>query len=194
MSAPRVARDVVQSIKDALGQINLLPLGVGACLIVVTAAAGSGFALYQEIKVVNNKVSALQTSTEDVKARVDRMNVVVGGALSGIVGLLKEQALIEQTLARIESAALAPNSIIALTASEMAGIRAFFKLTKKTDEPPRFRVGDKIPTADLNPVPAIVYEKIAPRFQGTNFLIDQNGALVVTAGADNLVVLIVEPT
>jgi hypothetical protein len=187
----------VQGIQNAFGgHIKLLQVGVGACLIVIIAIAGVGLALYRELGVVDRKVSALQRSIEDAKARIDRMNVVSGGALSGAVGILKEQALIEQSLARIESVVLpkSPNPIIALTPNETAGIRAFFRLTRKTSEPPRFKLGDKIPSADVKAMPDIVYEKIAPQFKETNFLIDQNGALVVTASAENLVVYIVEPT
>jgi hypothetical protein len=54
-------------------------------------------------------------------------------------------------------------------------------------------LGDKVAAADLKPMAENVYAKIAPQLEGTNFLIDQNGALVVTASKDNLVVLIVEP-
>ena len=195
MSKPRTGREISfvgQGIKKALGgQIKIQQLGVGACLgaclIVIIAVAGGGFALYHAIGVVDRKVSALQRSIEDAKARIDRMNVVSGGTLSGAVGLLREQALIEQTLARIESTVspkspTSPNPIVTLTPTEMAGIRAVFKLTRKTNVQPRFKLGDKIPAADLKPMPEIVYEKIGPQLKGTNFLIDQNGALVVTAG------------
>jgi hypothetical protein len=44
----------------------------------------------------------------------------------------------------------------------------------------------------VKPVPENVYQAI-PRLKGTRFLIDQDGALVVTAGADNSVILIVNP-
>jgi hypothetical protein len=54
-------------------------------------------------------------------------------------------------------------------------------------------MGDKIPAAGLKPMPDILADKLVPQFKGTHYLIDQNGALVVTAGADNTVVIIVEP-
>jgi hypothetical protein len=195
---PKPVRKVnsgLQGSKGALGdQIKLLQLGVGACLIAIVTVAAGGFALYRYFGTVDRKVSALQRSMQDVKAHLDRMDLTIGGTLSGSVGLLKEQAKIGQTLGRIESAVSpkSPNPIMTLTPSETAGLRAFFKLTK-TNQPPRFKLQDKVPAADLKPMPENVYEKIAPRLKGTSFLIDQNGALVVTTGADNLVLLIVEP-
>lgn len=186
-----------QGSKDALGdQIKLLQLGIAACLIAIVAVAAGGFALYREIGAVDRKVRALQTSMVDVKAHLDRMDVAIGGTLSGAVGLLQEQARTGQTLARIESAVspASPHPLITLTPSETAGVRAYFRLTRKTNEAPRFKLGDKAPTADLKPMPENVSAKIAPQLKETNFLIDQNGALVVTTGKDNLIVLIVGPT
>ena len=185
-----------QGTKDALGkQIKLLQWGVGACLIAIIVVAASGIVLYRQIGAIDTKARALQTSMDGAKAHLNRMDVAIGGTLTGAVGLLKEQARTGQTLARIESAVspAAPNPVISLTPIQMAGIRSFFNLTRKANVPPRFKLGDKIAAADLKPMPQDIYEKTAPQLKGTNFLIDQSGALVVTAGKDNSVVLIVEP-
>jgi hypothetical protein len=42
-------------------------------------------------------------------------------------------------------------------------------------------------------VPADVTDRIAPGLKGANYLIDRNGALVLTTGPNNRVVLVVGP-
>jgi hypothetical protein len=176
-------------------QIKLLQWGVGACLVAIIAVAVGGIAMDRAIGAVDRKARALQTSMNVTKAHLDRMDVEIGGTLTGAVGLLKEQARTGQTLARIESAVspASPNPIIALTPVQMAGVRSYFKLTRKSNAPPRFKLGDKVAPADLKPMPEDVYGKTAPQLKGTNFLLDQNGALVDIMGKENLVVLIVGP-
>jgi len=129
-----------QGSKDALGdQIKLLQLGIAACLIAIVVVAAGGFALYREIGAADRKVRALQTSMVDVKAHLDRMDIKIGGTLSGAVGLLKEQGRTAQSLARIEAAVAPkpPNPAIVLTPSETAGVRAYFKLLSSRARPTR---------------------------------------------------------
>ena len=204
MSDPNSAREdkfIVQDNKNALnGKIRLL------LTVVIIAMAAGGFALYHQIGAVDNKMSSVQTSladlrrsVEDLKARNDRTNVVIGGTATAVTGVLREQARIGELLARIESSAAkntAPSqpSPFALNPSQMTAIREAFNLMRKNGEQPTFHLGDKVPAADLKPMPDELLQKAAaPQLKGTKFLIDKNGALVVTASADNLVVLIVEP-
>jgi hypothetical protein len=175
-------------------QGKLLQLAVGAGLIIIIVVGG--FALYR-IAAVDRKTDALQTSMNDVQARLERLNTLIGGTSTGVVGLLRAQAQNEKALARIEAAAAAKSQGAAkapmtLPASEAAALRAYFKLAPKA-EPPRFKLGDKVPAADLKPIPEPVAGTIAPSLKGTSFAIDQNGALVVTSGADKVVVLVLAP-
>jgi hypothetical protein len=107
-------------------------------------------------------------------------------------------ARVEQTLARIEKAAserppaAPPAPAIVLTADDLAVLRTFFKLAA-AGEPAQYKVGDRVPADAVKPVPAEVTDRIASGLKGTNYLIDKNGALVVTTGADNVVVLVVAP-
>ena len=200
MSDPRIDRDVspaVQGENEALGsRIRSLLLGVTALIILVIAAGG--YALYHRIGVLDGRLRTLQASMDDLKARAERVNVLVGGATTGIVALLREPAKVEQTLARIEKAASskppapAPGPVVVLTPDDLAGLRSHFGLTA-AGAAPQYKVGDKVPADALKSMPADVVEKIAPQLKGANYLIDQNGALVVTTGTDNVVVLIVAP-
>lgn len=204
MSNPETGREVspaAQGNSDAAGrQIKSLVLGAAAVIIVMLAVGG--FALYRHAGVIDGKLRALQASMNDLKARVERGNVVGGGAATGIVSLLNEQAKTEKTLARIETAATAkppppplpppPAPAIVLTADDLAVLRTFFKLAA-AGEPAQYNVGDRVPADAVKPVPAEVTGRIAPGLEGANYLIDKNGALVVTTGADNVVVLVVAP-
>jgi hypothetical protein len=177
--------------------IKFLHLAV-ATIVAVIAIAGVGLGLFHQTEEVGNKIGVLQKSIDDLKARVDRLNVVMSGTSSGTVALLREQTEVAQRLARIEAAVAQKsppaNAVLMLAPSETNAVRAYFKLTRKTSEPPRYRSGEKISGADLKPMPDDVTASIAPELKGTNFVIDQNGALVVTAGPENIVTLIVEPT
>jgi hypothetical protein len=199
---PRAARKPspdTQGIKAAIdGQLRLLQLAVAACIAIIVAVVVGGFFLFHQLGVTDRKVGALQRATADLKERIERATVLVGGTTTGVVKLLQEQARTGKSLARIDSTlspkpAAAPGTAIALTASEVDGLRVYFKLTRKAGEAAKFKMGDKIPAAGLKPMPDILADKLVPQFKGTHYLIDQNGALVVTAGADNTVVIIVEP-
>jgi hypothetical protein len=198
MKEPRSAQRIEnreQDINNVLAaQSKLLQLIVGIGVVIVIAVAAVGYALYHEIGLVDRRVSALQRSTQ---AGIERTNVLTAGNSTGIVTLLKEQGNLDQKVGRIEST-VAPNAaapataIAGLNPTETAGLRALFNLARNANASPRFKVGDKIPADDVKPVPENVYQAI-PRLKGTRFLIDQDGALVVTAGADNSVILIVNP-
>jgi hypothetical protein len=199
---PRAARKPspdTQGIKAAIdGQLRLLQLAVAACIAIIVAVVVGGFFLFHQLGVTDRKVGALQRATADLKERIERATVLVGGTTTGVVKLLQEQARTGKSLARIDSTlspkpVAAPGTAIALTASEVDGLRVYFKLARKAGEAAKFKMGDKIPAAGLKPMPDILADKLVPQFKGTHYLIDQNGALVVTAGADNTVVIIVEP-
>jgi hypothetical protein len=117
----------------------------------------------------------------------------MGGTTSGVVALLNEQGRTGQTLARIDPTLSPKSPPVTLTPGETEGFRAIFKLVRKTGTPQRFKPDDRVPAVALKPTPDVVTEKLAPELKGTNILIDQNGALVIAAGADNSVMLIVEP-
>ena len=181
MSAPRTFREVNFLVKE-------LRWGIGACIagliVVLIAIAGASFALYhvayQENGKVDSKVSDLQSSLKEVGERLNRMDTSI--------------RRMEQALALIEvkiSSALTP-SPISLEPEEISTLRYFFKLTRRA-APPKFKLEDKVPDDELRPVPGIIVEKLVPKLKGTKYLVDQNGSLVVTAGADNTTVLIVEP-
>jgi hypothetical protein len=198
MKEPKVvskAEPDERSVAGALAaQSTLLQLVIGICVVVVIAVVGGGYALYHQMTLLDRRVASLQRS---MQAGIDRVSTLTSGNSTGIVALLKEHGSVDQKLTRIEStvapkASTAPSPIASLSPTETAGLRALFSLVRHADASPRFKLGDKIPATDLKPVPENVYQAI-PRLQGTNFLIDQNGALVVTAGADNSVILIVEP-
>jgi hypothetical protein len=179
-------------------QVKLLQLAVVVCLIIIVAVAASGFVLYHQAGIADQKVSALQRSAADLRERIERVTVLVGGTTTGVVRLLQEQGHTREALARIDAilaprSSVSPNPIVQLKPDEMDGLRVYFKLTRKAGEATRFKLGDKIPALALKPTPDIVFERLAPQLKGTRFLIDQNGALVVAAGDDNAVVLIVEP-
>jgi hypothetical protein len=111
--------------------------------------------------------------------------------------LLQEQSRTGETLARIEEAALAkapppPPAVIVLTPDDLAGLRTHFSLTA-AGEPAQYKPGDTVPADAVKPLPAEVAEGIVPQLKGMNYLIDRNGALVVTDGTDNRVVLVVAP-
>ncbi len=199
MSDPQTQRETSRAAQDrtdaAGSRIASLVLGASAILIILVA--GIGYALHQQARVLDGKVRAVQASINDLKARTDRANVVIGGATSGIVGLLQEQSKTGETLTRIEEAALAkapPTSpaVIVLTPDDLAGLRSHFSLTP-AGEPAQYKAGDTVPADDLKPLPAEVAGGIVPQLKGMNYLIDRNGALVVTAGEDNRVVLVVAP-
>lgn len=189
MSDPKTDREA--------SPIRSLLLGVAAVIILVIA--GGGYALYQRIGVLDGKVRTLQASMDDLKARVERVNVLIGGATTGIIALLREPAKVEQTLARIETAATskpapaaAPGPVIVLTPDDLALLRSHFALTA-AGAAPQYKVGDTVPGDALKPVPADVTDRIAPGLKGASYLIDRNGALIVTTGPDNRVVLVVGP-
>jgi hypothetical protein len=196
---PNKAEPNMQSLKAAIdGQFRLLQLSVAAGVAIIVAVIVGGFFLFHQLGVADRKVGALQRATADLKERIERATVLVGGTTTGVVKLLQEQARTGKSLARIDSTlspkpAAAPGTAIVLTASELDGLRVFFNLAHKTGVAPKFKLGDKIPAADLKPTPDILAERLVPQIKGTQFLIDRNGALVVTSGADNTVVLIVEP-
>lgn len=177
-------------------QTRSLLLSIAAFLTVIIA--GGGLALYQRIGTLDSQVRAVQASIKDLKARTDRAKVMIWGASSGIVGLLRVQSKTGEALACIETAATPrtppppPGPVIVLTPETIAGLRTHFSLTPAS-EPARFRLGDTVPADALKPLPAEVAVTVAPQLNGMNYLIDRDGALVVTAGADHVVVLIVEP-
>lgn len=189
------ASPAAESRNEVIGRrVTWLLLGVGA--LVVILAAG-GLALYQQTGALDGKVRALQASINDVKARIERTNVVTGGTATGMVGLLREQEKTGATLARIEAAAAPkppapPAPVAVLTPDHLAGLRSHFSLAPAS-EPARYRLGDKVPAEVLKPLPAEVADQIAPQLKGAQYLIDRNGALVVTSGAENVVVLVVAP-
>ncbi len=204
------------SVQRLTGQVRLLLWGIAACLILILAAASVG--LYYEIGVLDKKVSTLQRSLNEAQADLGRVKTVLGGSTTGIVALLRAQAATETSLARIEAVATkasaakaaasqmpAPQAAapkagppddvrFAVNASETAALRSYFKLTPKVGAPAQYKMGDTAPAAAVKSIPADAAAKIAPQLQGTNYLIDKNGALVVTAGADNAVVLIIAPS
>ncbi|MEJ2378776.1 MAG: hypothetical protein P8Y71_26470 [Pseudolabrys sp.] len=128
------------------------------------------------------------------------------GRATGIVTLSRAQGATEKSLARTESTtgakAAAPQTsapqaakaaapakpYLALSASETAALRTFFKLAAQ------YKMGDAVPAAQAKAMPDNVTAKIAAQLKGTRYAIDKNGALVVTASADNSVVLIVPPS
>jgi hypothetical protein len=170
---------------------------VVATVLIIVVVAGGGLALFDKLTVLDRNASAMHRRLDDLRARIDRMNVVIDGTSSGTVALLREQTGIEEKLARIDSAVaqktLKATSEISLTPNGTTALRAFFKLTRKVGEA-RFKLGDKVSDANLKPVPDNATATIAPELKGSNFVIDQNGALVITAGPENIVVLVVEPT
>ena len=78
-----------------------------------------------------------------------------------------------------------------LSASDLELLRSFFKLTRTADVTPKFKLGDEVPSSELKAMPEFVAEKISPELRGTRFLFDRNGSLVITAGPNNEVVVIV---
>lgn len=175
---------------------RLLQLLVGICVALLVAVAAGGYILYHEIAALDRKVSLVQRSTQ---AGIERVTTLTSGNATGIVTLLKAHGGIEQQLARIEAAAgakqpaPAATPITDLTPTETAGLRTLFNLARNANASPRYKVGDKIAAAEVKPLPDNVIQAY-PRLKSMNFLIDQNGALVITAGADNTIVLIVEPS
>jgi hypothetical protein len=173
---------------------NLLQVLVGLCIAIVLAVVAGGYALFHEIGQLDRRLSTVQRSTQ---AGIERVSALSAGNSTGIVALLKAHGGLEQQLARIESAGAAKGDTAAsgststLTAEETTVLRTLFSLVRNANASSRYKVGDKIPADQLKPVPDNVVQAI-PRLKGTNFLIDQNGALVVTSGADNSVVLIVD--
>lgn len=178
----------------ASSQIRLLLL---ACVAIIVVLAAAAIALYQKIDALERRVSRMQASVADLNARIERTSVVAGGTATGIVGLLREQEKTGAALARIEAAATAKPpapepSIVVLTADHLTGLRSQFNLTAAPGSA-QYRLGDQVPADSLKPLPAEVVDRTAPQLKGARYLIDRNGALVVAAGADNRVVLVVAP-
>jgi hypothetical protein len=80
---------------------------------------------------------------------------------------------------------------ISLTGVEVDLLRSYFKLKKVANQTPQFKIGDKIPNSQLTPTPEFVYHNVTDELNGTKYLIDRDGSLVITA--DNQVVAIVDP-
>jgi hypothetical protein len=195
MKSSRKSQSDERKTNEALAaQNNYLQLIIGAGTAIAVALVAVGYILYHEITVLDRKVSALQRTTQ---AGINRVSTLASGNTTGIVALLRAQGNLDEHITRIEST-FAPkppgpqDPIANLTPTETASLRALFDLARSINASPQFKVGDKVPAAELKPVPANVYRTI-PRLKGTSFLIDRNGSLVVTAGPDNAVVLIVRP-
>ena len=203
MSDPRTVREVnfvVDGVKQALdGRITLLQYMVGAGLTILVAIAGAGtatsIAIYREIGSLDTKVSTFQESMKGVIERINAMNSSFGQQA-------QSQQRMAQTLERIENkisqtpprdpVVSQPPPPITLTSDETVTLRSFFSIAKKSDEPPKYKLGTQVPESDLKAMPTSAAEKVSQKLRGTKYLFDPNGSLVVT-GEGNYVVLIVAP-
>lgn len=176
-------------------QTRLLQVLIGLSVATVLAVAAAGYFVYREIALLDRKLVVQQRSTQ---ASIERLTTLTSGNSTGIVTLLKAHAGLEQQLARIEAAATAQRtasratSITDMSPAETANLRALFNLTRNANASPRYKVGDKVAATDLKPLPENAAHAF-PQLKESKFLIDRNGALVITAGTDNSVVLVVEP-
>jgi len=181
-------------------QIWWLKWALGGAFAVIIAIAGGGFTIYHEIAGVDAKVSsldakfaALDTSLKAAVARVDSLN-------SSMAALPAVQNKLEQVASRIEAAsvpsrlsAATGGALIGLTADQYNGLRSIFNLKRESFKPTRYALGESVPADLLKDIPDIVFLKVAPSLKGAKFMIDPDGALIITAGRENRVALIVEP-
>ena len=159
-------------------------------LVFVVCALGSlfaGYALHNRLAVLERKIDAVGQTT--------------GGSIDDFLPLaakleqiLESQRQLETAMARLEAAAKSvpqlqprPN----LSESDFDLLRSFFKLVRTPGVAPRFRLGDYVPGSELKGMPEFVAEKISAELRGTRFLFDRNGSLVITAGPNNEVIVIV---
>jgi hypothetical protein len=156
----------------------------GVCAV---AFAAAGYALYHGFATLERKIETLENNA---KGSVDRLAPLT----ANLEEILKSQRRIEAAVARLEAGAPAipqfesrPN----LSALDLELLRSFFKLTRTADVTPKFKLGDEVPSSELKAMPEFVAEKISPELRGTRFLFDRNGSLVITAGPNNEVVVIV---
>jgi hypothetical protein len=191
MSEPKTIREVnyvVQGVKEALdGRITLLQMGVGACLTIIIAVAGGGFALHKEIASVDSKLSALQAS---INERTSKLS-------AEIAALPNNQKQLQEALARIEARLPAPTPPIQLvgmqlTPEETRVLRDFFRAFGVGKGGP-YKLGDKIPDEALSSTPDEIVARIA-KLKGTKVVVDSTGSIVLTAGLSNQVIAIIPPS
>ena len=150
------------------------------------AAATCGYAVHV-LATLQQKFEMLE---RDVKGSVNRGAIMAGN----IEQILESQRLTAVAIAKLEAARvpntqLEPRPILAEADLEL--LRIFFKLTRTAGVSPRFKVGDQITSSELKAMPEFVAAKISPELRGTRFLFDRDGSLVITAGPNNEVIVIV---
>jgi len=150
------------------------------------AAAICGYAVH----VLGTLQQKFEMLERDVKGSVNRVATLAGN----IDEILESQRLTAAAIARLEAARVPHTQLEPrpnLPEADLDLLRIFFKLTKTAGLSPRFKLGDQVSSSELKAMPEFVAAKISPELRGTRFLFDRNGSLVITAGPNNEVIVIV---
>ena len=152
------------------------------------AAGTGGYALYYALGTFQQKFELLE---RDVKGSVNRVDSLAGN----IEEILESQRRTALAIARLEATRqLSPpqrETRPNLAEAELDLLRIFFKLTRTAGVSPKFKLGDHVSSSELKAMPEFVAAKISTELRGTRFLFDRNGSLVITAGPNNEVIVIV---
>jgi hypothetical protein len=157
---------------------------LGTCLLVV---AVWGYTLHRKLGAMEGEIDSLEIKVTDAANLVTVLN-------SKVDQILDSQRRLETALAAVQSTRQ-PNSKLEpppnLSEADLELLRSFFKLPKAIGVPDQYKFGDHVRSTDLKAMPEFVAEKISAELRGTRFLFDRNGRLVITAGPNNQVIVIV---
>jgi hypothetical protein len=150
------------------------------------AAAACGYAVHA-LGALQQKFEMLE---RDVKGSVNRVATLTGN----IEQILESQRLTAAAITRLEAARVVNTQLEPrpdLPEADLELLRIFFKLTRTVGVSPKFKLGDQVSSSELKVMPEFVAAKISPELRGTRFLFDRNGSLIITAGPNNEVIVIV---
>ena len=139
---------------------------------------------------MEGEIHSLESKVIDAANRVAILNSKVDQILDSQRRLETALAAVQNTRHPYSRLEPPPN----LSEADLELLRSFFKLPKlpkATAVPDQYKFGDYVRSPDLKAMPEFVAEKISAELRGTRFLFDRNERLVITAGPNNQVIVIV---